>query len=568
MINQWFAKVGWHNAVMRVALSTFVLLVWDSIALAQAPKLDADVLQAMQQLSIDSIRQHLNVLAHDSLQGRATGTPGSEKAIRYLALHLKKYGIEPAHRGSSYFQNIPLHGAIPQPESELALHAGDTTIPLQLWQDYILYNTGAQTFSPTPIQMVFVGYGIFAPEYDYNDYYDLDVTNKVVVFFSGEPGSDDPDYFDGKKPSRYADPVMKHRIALSRGARGSIMIPLPRERIYLDWAYWRDQFAFEEVRLPYNVADNLNVLLRYEQAQHLFRGASHDLESVLEFERVGAMRSFPLAVEVTFRGQFKERDFVARNVVGIVQGSDHLLRDEFVLLSAHFDHLGVGAAVKGDSIYNGVVDNAIGAAAVLEMARVFAAMPKPPRRSVLFLFADAEEKGLLGSRFYCDQPLVPLYKTIAAVNVDGLAIMDTFDSINSVGPEYSTLGEHLQTVATALDLFVDNVPSVFREIEFFHRSDQFSFAQAGIPAILIMEGHEYRNLPSGAGVRRFIMWGREIYHTPFDDLNQDINFAATLQHAQFIFAFTGTLANTFVPPQWKPGTVFSNARLQSIAEKR
>lgn len=285
-------------------------------------------------------------------------------------------------------------------------------------------------------------------------------------------------------------------------------------------------------------------------------------------ERMNSVRSFALPASASFRGSFQQRDFLAANVIAMLEGGDPELKHTYVIVSAHYDHLGIGPAVQGDSIYNGVFDNAVGIAATLEMARVFAGLPVRPKRSLLFLFLTGEEKGLLGSTYYVDHPVVPLYRTIANLNIDGLAMFDTFDDIVGVGAELSTLGELLQEVAKEQQLSVSPLPAPFAEAASFGRSDQVAFARGGIPAILIMEGTKYRNTPSNAGLQRMIDWGQRIYHTPFDDLNQPMNLQAAQQHAQILFAFCYHLANLETAPEWKKGSPYLNVRLQSLAEQR
>lgn len=534
----------------------------------QSLPVDDNVKNLIARISVENIKTHLQVLAHDSLEGRSTGSQGAAKAARYIVNQLKSSGIQPFGDAGSFFQNVPLHGSLPLAESQLNLFQQDSTFTLRLWDDYILYNSGSQTFIPTALPLVFVGYGIVALEYDYNDYRNLNVENKIVVFLSGEPVSTDSEYFDGENPTVYSDPEMKFRIALSRGARGCIMIPLPREKKFLDWNYWVSQFAFEDVKLPYGISDNLNILLNFNKAELLFKGAAFQVRDVLAFASTGAMRSFPLRVSASFIGKFRERDFVASNVVGLLEGSDALLKNSYLIISAHYDHLGIGVPVKGDSIYNGAVDNAIGVAGVLELARAFTSLETAPNRSIIFLFLTGEEKGLLGTKYYCDHPLVPLHQTIADLNVDGLAIFDRFNSVSGVGADLSTLGEKLKSAAEKMGLTLSPIPPVFLEKEPFYNSDQFSFAQAGIPAILVMEGIDYQNTSPDEGLRRFVDWGRNVYHTPFDEPEQDINFGAVKQHVQILFVFSDMLASTFVLPQWFPGVHFITPRLQSIAEQR
>jgi hypothetical protein len=537
-------------------------------AFAQLKHLTQSAHEAIKRISGDSLFHHIAFLGNDSLAGRGTGMRGGEIAAAYIAGELAKLKIQPAGDDHSYYQQIPMHGSRPLPGSNFQIISRHGEKRLELGKDYLLYNTGAQTFVPKPVPLVFVGYGIVAPEYDHNDYQALNVVGKIVVFLSGEPASNEPSYFAGSQPTFYSFPETKQKTALARGAVGSIMIPTPRQESGRDWQAWLHEFAFEDISLFYSIAGNLSMVVNPQTANLLFEEAPYSLKQILNMEAANNPRNFQLAVSASFRGSFQQRDFLASNVIGLLRGSAAQLKDTYVIISAHYDHLGIGPAIAADSVYNGVFDNAAGVAAVLEMARVLAALPEKPKRSVLFLFLTGEEKGLLGSSYYVDHPVVPLYKTIANLNVDGLAMFDTFNDVVGVGAELSTLGELLEEAAAELGLRVSAIPSPFPAPASFARSDQITFANAGVPALLVMEGPDYRHTSREAGLQRLIKWGQQIYHTPFDDLRQPINLMAAEQHTQVLFALCLALANSANAPQWKKGVPYLAARLQSIAEKR
>ena len=549
-----------------------IILYWalllNAPVFSQAAPLNASALAALKSVSSTRLSRHLTFLGSDSLAGRGTGTRGGEIAAAYIAAELATLHIQPAGDEHSYYQQIPMHGSRPLANSSFQIFTKRGLVPLQLGRDYLLYNAGAQTFVPKPVPLVFVGYGIVAPEFDHNDYQALNVVGKIVVFLSGEPASNEPSYFAASQPSIYSFPETKQKTALARGAVGSIMIPMPRPESSRDWQAWLHEFAFEDISLFYSVAGNLSVVMNPQTASLLFAEAPYSLKQIFNMEAANNLRSFQLAVSASFRGSFQQRDFLAPNVIGLLPGSEAEFKDSYVIVSAHYDHLGIGPAVETDSIYNGVFDNAAGVAAVLEIARALALMPEKPKRSVLFLFLTGEEKGLLGSSYYVDHPVVPLYKTIANLNVDGLAMFDTFNDVVGVGAELSTLGELLKEVAAELGLRVSPIPAQFPGLVSFARSDQITFAKAGIPALLVMEGPEYRHTSREAGLQRLIKWGQEIYHTPFDDLRQPINLMAAEQHTQILLALCLALANGTNAPQWKKGVPYLAARLQALAEKR
>jgi len=519
-------------------------------------------------LSEENFRRSTTFLASDSLEGRGTGTRGEASAAEYLARMLREYNIQPAGSNGTFFQSVPMHGSTPMPgcRFNVRLQTGEKLLSLR--EDYVLFKTGAGTFIPSPLPLVFAGYGIAAQEYGYNDYLDVDVNNAIAVVLEGEPQSANPDYFNGTLPTPYSYPEMKQRIAFSRGARGCIVLPNPRMHpVGHSWQSAVQDFLFEHITLLYGVQEIFGAYISPETARLLFEGGSVSYSDILRADTTGAMRSFPMNAFASFQGRFAERDFVSRNVAGIIPGADEDLQDSFVLLSAHYDHLGIGPAVMGDSIYNGLADNAMGVSALLELARVLACCVDH-RRSILVLFVTGEEKGLLGSRYYCDNPLAPLYKTIANINIDGIAMFDRFRNVVAVGGEYSTLIGHLAASAEAAGLEVSPMPPEFAGSDAFERSDQVAFAAAGIPSILVMDGMQGEKLTSSQMLSLFASWSSNVYHSPFDDLSQPVHFPAVMQHLSLLKALAIRLANTSEPPEWNSGTPFRGARLQTIHERR
>ena len=518
----------------------------------------------LQAVSLDSIWTDVQFLGSDYLAGRAPGTLGGDRAAEYLAGRMARIGLVPMGDNDSYLQHMPLYGGTPLLDTRLTLSRDAERREFELQQDFLLYTTGAGTRVSTPLPMVFAGYGIVAPEFDYNDYQNLDPAGSIVVFLAGEPVSDDDGFFDGKADTRHALPITKQLTALARGAAGTILIPQSRVYGERTWDEWIRMFGFEHVTSPYNPPKGLDVLLHPDRAGLLFEDSGHPLNDVLAMDEQGRMQSFPLAWKAGFDGRFRERDFLSSNVVGMLPGLDP--GAGYILVSAHYDHLGTGPEEDGDSIYNGVVDNALGCAVTLEVARVLAGAD-PPRRSVVFLLTTAEEKGLLGARFYCRHPAVPLHRTVAAVNIDGVAIIDTFDDVVGVGADLSTLKEDLREAVAPLGLSVSPVPAMFRR-EAFLMSDQYAFAEAGVPSILIMEGQSYRNMSSEEGFRAFMSWNATRYHTPGDDLEQGLNLLAVRQHTWVNLALITHLAAGISSPRWNPGTPHVAARLRSRAEGR
>ncbi|MDZ7624080.1 MAG: M28 family peptidase [Ignavibacteriaceae bacterium] len=517
------------------------------------------------EIASESIKENTRVLASDIFEGRGTGTTGGNLAAKYIASEFAKYGLKPVGQENSFYQNIPMHGSYPLKSSELKIYSDDDEIFLELDKDYLLYKSGQQTFTPVPLPLVFVGFGIVAPEYDYNDYQEIDVEGKIVVFLDGEPESDDPEFFNGEAPTVYNYPISKQRIALSRGAAGSILIP---DILNSSWEKIVDEFAFEDINLAYSASNNLSLIINPDEVDHIFKNSEFDYAWILAMKYEHTLKSFPLNVSLTFKGEYLQRDFLAQNVAGMLEGSDTDLKDSYLIISAHYDHLGIGPVVNGDSIYNGALDNAIGVSVLLELARQFSESNKSVKRSIIFLAVTGEEKGLLGSTYYTDNPLVPLYKTIANLNIDGIAFFRDFQTVVGVGSELSSLENILSETAIKMGLQVEPIPQQFKVVEAFNQSDQLSFASAGIPSILVLEGTKNKNKSEEEVLYAFIDYMINRYHTPFDDLSQDIDYVAAAQHTGILFELAFSIVNSETVPEWKAGSPFINARLRSIAEKK
>jgi len=520
-------------------------------------------------ISAEKIQKHITYLGSDELEGRGTGSRGGELASNYLAEEFLKYGLIPLSRNNTYYQYIQMHGSIPKESSKLTLYdKNENQYLLKLNEDYILLNLGDQTYIPTPLPLIFAGYGIAAPEFDYNDYQSIDVEGKIVVVLEGEPLSEDEDYFDGVYPTIYSFADAKKRLAISKGARGIIIIPNLDDNPYFDWEWINQNSAFENVQLAYAATSNLSLLFNPQYANKLFINSSFSIEDIYQMHRTHKMKSFPLQAKISFKGEFDRRDFIASNILGMIKGSDEELNDTYIVLSAHYDHLGIGFPVDGDSIYNGVFDNAAGVAALLEIAAAISSMEQKPKRSIIFALFTGEEKGLLGSRYYVDNSPVPLYKTVANINIDGIASFDRFKSVVGIGNEYSTLDKFLEKTALQNDLTVTDIPSIFKQTDAYISSDQITFARAGIPSILIFEGLDYENISTEEGIERFIEYSTKYYHTPKDDLSLPIYYEAVIQHTDFIMKFILAIANSEEEPEWYPSSPYLNIRLRSIAERK
>lgn len=527
---------------------------------------DRDRLSELAQaVDAEMIRRHTVVLGGDALEGRAPGSRGGRLAAAYIAAELARYGVEPAGDDGTFMQQVPLVASLPLPGCRLTVSGLGERRVLGLGEDYLLHTTGAQTWLPRPTPLVFVGYGIVAPEFDYNDYADVDVRGKGVVFLSGEPASDDPEYFAAGEPTLYSAVETKMRIALARGAVASVMVPTPGADP--EWTALQRAYAFERVELAYAVPEHLGVLLNPALAEGLFADALYDFATVLSMRDRRTLRAFHLPVFLSFEGEFRVRSFLAPNIVGRIHGSGRRAAESAVVVSAHYDHLGVGPELDGDAIYNGVVDNAIGCAGLLEISRILAGRPDSPRRSVIVVFTTAEEAGNLGARYFLDHPPVPTTTMVANINIDGLAFLDAFADVVGIGAELSDLGRILERTAKSFGLAVSRPEELVLGQEAFARSEQGVFAAAGIPSMLVSEGLTWRNTPRGQALESIVAWMDTRYHSPQDDLHQPLDFEAARQHAGLILALAVEVADAPRAPEWRPGSSYVYERLLRRAEE-
>ncbi len=515
----------------------------------------------------DLFQRHLDFLGSDLFEGRAPGTIGGNLAAKYLALEFDKFKLKPLGNNETYYQNIAFHGVKPL-SSVLSIQCRDSIKNMNLRDDFLFYHSGEVMYFPKSVPLVFAGYGIVAPEFNYDDYKNIDVAGKIAVILEAEPISYDPSYFDGDDPTIYSLPDVKQRIALSKGAVGTILIPILGDSGAYNWSAQIPAFSFENLSLASSANSSLDILLNPANAEILFKESRYSVSDLRELHNKNKMESFPLNVQMTCKVDYQQRDFVSPNIIGMIEGSDPELKDSYIIVSAHYDHLGIGMPVNGDSIYNGVFDNAEGVSVVLEIARNFSEKHFVNKRSIIFLLTTAEESGLLGSYFYTINPAVPLYRTISNINIDGIASFDNFKSVIGVGTEYSTLIVALENVTRERGLKITSIPSEFASFGSFAKSDQHSFAKAGIPSILILEGVDYANTGKEEGLKKMLNYAANIYHSPSDDLNQKINFNAVAQHFEILSAVIEHIANNSKTPEWLDNSPFIKARKFSIEIKK
>jgi Zn-dependent M28 family amino/carboxypeptidase len=507
-------------------------------------------------ISADRIREHTKFLSSDLLEGRGVGQRGGDLATEYIATQLALAGAKPAGDNGTYFQRVPLVGIETAPGASLSAAGAGKTVEFKWADDFVGVSQLQQPDTEFDAEAVFVGHGISAPEFKWDDFKGVDVTGKVLVLFTNEPPSNDPKFFDGRALTYYGRWTYKYEEALRHGARGAIIIHTTPTASY-GWDVVRSSWGRET---PYvKLGPNEKALafagwITSDAGERLLKLANHSVAELLAASDRPDFKPIDLGIRIRGRLSSKIRELETRNVAAIIPGSDPKLKDEAVIYSAHWDHLGIGEPVKGDKIYNGAIDNATGCAVLLELARVWGSMPQKPRRSALFLAVTAEEGGLRGSEYYGTHPLIPPAKTSIALNYDGLYPFGKAKDVVLTGSERTTALPMAQQITKRLGLEI--APDASPEAGHYFRSDHFSFAKAGIPAFSVGAATEFAGKPAGYGSQKHEEYNERDYHQPSDEFRADWDFTALQQAAQFGYLLGVDVANQPKLVEWRAGQQF------------
>lgn len=537
---------------MRYVRASFLIAVCGLVPAGPALAQPA-VEQALAAIRPEAIRAHMRFLADDLLEGRRTGTRGYDIAARYVATRFEELGLEPAGAAGGYFQPVPLLDMTTMDaECSLTVLRGRRKIELKYGPDFLVRYAAEESSVTAPV--VFAGFGVTAPELGYDDYAGIDVRGKIAAVLLGSPSS-----FPTDQRAYYSDRTVQAGNAFAHGAVGLLAIYTPERERRLPWdaavrlSHWPSSSWVDEEGKPHLSMRGV-AALSGKAAKELFVGAPHSLEEVFEASGTGRPQSFELPVRVSLRTVGRSRRAESRNVAAVLRGSDPRLKDEYVVLSAHLDHLGIeeGEAKGGDSIYNGAYDNASGIAVMLEVAQAFAGLPAP-RRSILFLAVTGEEEGLNGSDFFAHHPTVPLDRIVANTNLDMFLMFHPLRDVIAFGAEHSSLGRTVEEAARRLGIGLS--PDPFPEQVLFIRSDHYSFVQQGIPAVFVTGGFGTDD-PAVDGRALWIRWMQEVYHQTGDDMSQAIDFGAGVQFAKLSFLISYLVAQDDEPPSWNTGDFF------------
>ncbi|HKV05976.1 MAG TPA: M28 family metallopeptidase [Candidatus Acidoferrales bacterium] len=525
-------------------------------------------------ISGERMLSDIRALSSDEFQGRGPGTKGEELTIAYVEKQFREAGLEPGNPDGRYLQSVPLAGITPNSNMELTFAGHDTTKHLAFQKDYVAWTKRTVASVSLDADMIFVGYGVQAPEYAWDDFKGVDVKGKVLVVLINDPpvkkgGELDPSVFGGKAMTYYGRWTYKFEKATELGAAGCIIVH-ETERAGYPWTVVRGSWSGEQFTLlpVKNSAQPVPVeaWITHEAAQSLFRTAGYDFETLKEKAASRNFHPVPLGMRAQIEIHNQVRQIQSHNVIAKLPGSDPALKNEYVIYSAHWDHFGIGPEVNGQTIYHGALDNASGSAALLELGRAFASLKTRPKRSILFLSVTAEEQGLLGSAYYAEHPLYPLARTVADINMDGMNVLGKTRDITEIGMGQSTLDEVVASVAGEQDRVVRGDPEP--EKGFYYRSDHFSFAEAGVPAFDPDGGIDYVGKPAGWGMKMRDQYTAEDYHKPSDVIKPYWDMSGDVEDCQLYLAVGYRVANSSTIPQWQPKSEFKAVRERSLAGGR
>jgi Zn-dependent M28 family amino/carboxypeptidase len=517
--------------------------------------------QARPRITTAEIDGDLRFLSSDLLEGRAPATRGGRLASEYIASRLRAAGVEPGVNGD-WFQTVPIDIVGARPATMRVVATGKAEATLRYPEDVVVWAGSATGTSAARGEVVFVGYGAVAPEYTWDDFKDTDVRGKILLVLVNDPPApaSQPSHFGGKAMTYYGRWTYKFEQAERRGAAGMLIVHTTEQAGY-PWHTVVGSWAKEQRMLPRDPKLPAPLGVRGwvtdSAATALLRQAGLDLAALRAQAATRAFR--PIATGITLDMSFGNdvQHLRSENVVGVVRGADPRRGKEYVAFSAHWDHLGIGPAVNGDTIYNGAADNASGVADLLAIARAAAAGPQP-KRSLLFIFVTAEESGLLGSDYFARNPTVPAAQIIANLNMDGGNLLGRTRDLNVLGDSKSTLGPQLAAMIRRDGMRLS--PDQHPEAGHFYRSDHFSFAKAGIPAVSIGAGHDFVGRPPGWGVQQDDDYTAHRYHQPSDSYRPDFDLRGAVQLAEIVLHFGLELANAPGVPGWNRDAEFSAAR--------
>jgi Zn-dependent M28 family amino/carboxypeptidase len=522
---------------------------------------------AAEKITPELIRSHIRFLASDLLEGRGPATRGDQLAEEYIATELEAMGFKPGAPGGGWVQKVPLVGIVPKVPDTMTVGAASQSATFRYRNDFMAFS-GVQKEQAeiANAEIVFVGYGIVAPEYQWDDYKDADLRGKVLLMMNNDP-EDDPKLFAGKTRLWYGRWDYKYMMAAKKGAAGAIIIHTTHSAGY-PWQVVQTSWSGEQFELPDDGSPRVQIKMwaTEDASKKIAALGGQDLDRLRAAAERRDFRPVPLGVRLSLVLTNTLATKQSGNVVGKLPGSDPKLSGEAVIYTAHHDHFGVkvGAKPGADAIYNGALDNASGVAAILSVARAFADLPKPPRRTVYFALVAGEEQGLLGSEYLAKHPPVAPGAIAANINIDGINWFGKTHDLSLVGMGKSSIDNDVVALAKMQGRTV--FPDQFPDRGTFYRSDQFNFAKIGVPAAYLKTGTDVIGKPSGWGREQIEGFERNDYHQPSDELRDSWDFSGAVEDTRLAFYLGVRVANAAAMPVWNRGDEFEAARKKSVED--
>ena len=521
--------------------------------------------EAVAAIDTATIMRHIRVLAADSLMGRAPGSAGEDKTVTYLESEFKAIGLKPGNTDGTYIQKVPLVGITVQGAPALIFAKGGTTKALKWRDDYVAWTKHvAPNASLDKSDVVFVGYGTEAPEFNWDDFKGVDVAGKTIVMLVNDPPLADTTQFGGKRMTYYGRWTYKYEQGMRHKA-AAVLLVHETERAGYPFAVVQGRASeqFDLVTPDKNMSrSTVEGWITLEQARALVAMAGQNFDSLKARAATREFKPVPLGITASVKLVNALRTVDSRNVIAKLDGSDATLKNEYVIYTAHWDHFGIGAKVDGDSIYNGALDNASGVAGLLSIAKAFVAMKTPPRRSILFLSVTAEEQGLLGSQYYAVMPIYPLAKTVANINMDELNAWGPTKDLTVIGLGASQLDDYAAAAAAEQGRTLRGDPEP--EKGSYYRSDHFNFAKVGVPAFNPGGGVEYIGKPADFGMKKLEEFTTHDYHKPQDEIKPGWDMSGAVKDLDLYLAIGYRVANAGKMPEWRVGNEFRGIREKSL----
>ncbi len=557
----------WHTRGRRDSGFVGWLAVAIVLALAGCSHAPSRPDVALRSLSADALMRHIRTLSSDTFEGRGPGSKGEQLTLPYLQDEFRGAGLEPGNPDGTYLQTVPLVGITADPQMKLTFSGHGRKLEPEFRKDFVAWTKRVVDSAAIDADLIFVGYGVQAPEFQWDDFKGTDVKGKVIVVLINDPPVPDERVFGGKAMTYYGRWTYKYEKAAELGAAGCFIIH-NTERAGYPWGVVRNSSSGTQFDL--STPDKnmgraaIEGWITGEEAEALFKLAGKDLAALTQAAVSRDFRPVPLGIRATLSIKNTLRTVDSHNVIARLTGSDPQLKDEYVIYTAHWDHFGIGPEVNGERIYHGAKDNASGTAALIEIARAFKQLRVPPRRTLLFLSVTAEEQGWLGSRYYAEHPLYPLARTAAVINMDILNVLGRTRDIVMIGRGSSTLDEIVEDIARQQRRTVRGDPEP--EKGWFYRSDHFSFAKQGVPAFDPEEGIDYVGKPAGWGLEVRRRYTEQDYHKPSDKIKDDWDLSGMVEDCQIYILVGYRVANDSKMPEWKTGAEFKAKREASLRQ--